>query len=177
MRVSFQELDFTEAPENVAIQDLLDFAEPLQDNAGNELFADVNFGWEKPEGTPTAEQVPMLRIWSDSGTEDMDNNCDLMNDGRRLLSLYFYFYDFADETGDNIQAQRARFIRHFLSHLSDPAVQAAFHANAWRIDFDTKIQIDHTNALKRINDYIVVNPPWYVTRVDIPIEVFTEFAE
>ena len=174
---AFESLVFDEISENVCINDLIAYAEGLKDNDGVAIFADADFGWESPEGIPTEDDVPMLRIWSDSGQEIDDNNSNVLTYGKRTISLFFYFYAFGDV---NIQAQRARFARHFLTHLSDPATLAAFNGGQtdkyWRIDFDSAIQIDHTQALKRVADYIVVQPPWYVTRIDIPVELFTDYA-
>lgn len=176
-QVPFEKLTFDEAAENVAINDLLTYARSLKDNKQNLVLFNADFGWVAPEGIPDEEDVPMLRIWCDSGNEPMSNNDLIMDDGRRTLSLFFYFYAFGEEQGANIQAQRARYVRHFLTHLSDTAVLETFNADAWRVDFDSVILIDHTQALKRVADYITVYPPWYVTRVDIPIEVFTDYAD
>jgi len=172
--VYFDSLDLEEAPINIAVDELLEHIATMTDRNGKPLFVDAGRGWAYPEGTPTSDMVPALRIWHQQSEALNDNQCFHLSEEDVTLSIFIYVYSFGDQ---DIQAHRERFVRAFLKKLrwpqsSDP-IGVYFQPQTFRFVTPQAVTIDHTNAFKRISDMIAVRPhPWYVTRVDIAINVY-----
>jgi hypothetical protein len=119
--------------------------------------------------------VPQLRIWHANHKAQVDNiQFDLAEEDIDL-SLFFYFYSF---DGTDIQAQRERFVRHYLKKLRVPENGDVTINNIGLVpeNFQWKdgmtVDVDHTSAFRKIADFIQLPPhPWYVTRVDVTITI------
>lgn len=160
---------------NAAVDELLTYSRAMTDDKAQPLFVGCERGWAYPESEPRYDEVPQLRIWHANHDAKVDNiQFDLAEEDIEL-SLFFYFYAF---DGSDIQAQREKFVRHFLKKLRVPQEDEETVVNVGLVPVnfqfvtDTIVRIDHTSAFRKIADFIQLPPhPWYVTRVDITIRI------
>lgn len=164
------ELRLPEANINIAVDDIIDAIGSVVDRDGQVVFRSVSRGLLLPNSVPREDNVPAIRIWH-SAAKVADESVQFFS-GQTCydLSIFVVCYSF---TGGDLQQQRERLVKAVLQSLEQPEAGSKVglvpHSSYW---FDPQsIVIDHTSSLQRFADHLTVLPPWYVTRIDLQIQV------
>lgn len=171
------ELKFPKSRLNIAVDDIVAQLAGIKDLLGKKVLQTVRPGIFIPEqmSEPKADETPACHIWHDSMRSKISSIQFLAQEVDTVISLYFTWYNHG-RTGESMQALRQEMIEYVISRLQHPRTGnetnetgLVFQDNVWSWGTDWVLEIDHTNAYRRVVDQYILLPPWYATRVDLSI--------
>lgn len=165
----------SEAPVNTAVDAIIAQIEGMTDLDGQPLFPTVKRGLELPSGPPPESGTPTVHVWQERGAFLNDSVQMGLFEGTHTIDLYVTCYSFNSE---DLQAQRERLCWHLVKHLQAPdggvtSSEGIETDDNWRFVNPQSIDIDHTSPYKKILEFVPVLPPWYVSRISLDIDVWT----
>lgn len=173
--MDINDLSFVASPVNTGCDAIIARLEAVTDENGVKVFNSVKYGLDIPELTILGDKCPAVRIWQDSDIGVADTSQFFVREWVSTLSIYLYFYSLPDAYNNfaDIQQKRTEIVKFLLRSLEYPDADSAglTPSNNWWFEAPQEIRIDHTTALRRISSSIDVQPPWYVSRIDLKIRV------
>lgn len=175
--MNIDQLEFNSSQINDAVDAIIERLESMTDENGIQVFQSVKYGLDIPEQTILGENCPAIRIWQDSIDYEMEADHFFVSEGVSPLSMYLYFYALPDSNNvfPDIQQKRTEIVKALLRRLEYPALDNVDgftpDASKWWFVTPQMIRVDHTTAMRRVAGSVEILPPWYVTRIDLKIQI------
>lgn len=174
-----QDLRFPKSTFNRAIAPIMAQLAGMADLKGQRVFATARQGLYRPrqEHKPQPADVPACYLWCDSEGAVSDSIPLIFDVKNAMLQIYMLWYDFGDDV-NGVAEQRIDFVDYVLRNIQGPVSETTDatgivpNPNVWGWPSGGfTASIDHTNAYRHITHQEPLVPPWYSTRVDIPLEL------
>ena len=172
--MNLDHFQFVASPINTAVDAVIARLEALTDENGLKVFQSVEYGLDIPTKTIHDTATPAVRVWQDSDSSNMEASTFFVGHMESLLSIYVYLYaPPINNTYPDIQKKRTEIVKFLLRGLEYPDDNSTGFtpANSWWFKTPQRVEVDHTAPFRRVSSNIDVLPPWYVTRIDLRIEV------
>ncbi len=171
------DLKLPTTPLTEAVRDVQKYLTNLKDQNSVNVFRRVLPGLYIPMDAPKPQNVPECRIWVDSKSYQNISEQFFPVKQTAMISLYLYFYQFAKDNDGipiDISIEREELVDYVIKKMAQPESGGTDNYGLmprkfWGFVNPQSVEVDHSNAFKRISELIPVTPPNYVTRIDLDI--------
>lgn len=147
------------------------------DLASQPIFKSVEYGLYIPAEDVQAFDCPAVRLWNIQEYYNIEATQFVAGDIDFTLQLYVYLWSLpTDDAGEFVRIQKIR----------EQITLAIFHALEppeadnpdgmepdlfWKVPENVRVLVDYATPFRYYGQVLPQEPPWYVTRIDIPINV------
>jgi hypothetical protein len=174
----YPDIQIPESNVNLIVDILLERYRTCVDTAGNPVFKSVERGLAIPGQTINESYgLPAIRIWEDRTIAQVKSIQQHDQLWFPTISVFVCFHSLPDASGNYPDAQRFRnkltkFALKVIQYPEAGDPNGITPGNYWNFNNPQQIPIDFTAPLRRIGLDVPIEPPWFITRMDIGLECF-----
>lgn len=166
-----------EAPLNRAVNSMMDRWRKAVDLNGLTCFPSVERGMLFPSEDVDPDLYPAIRVWHESADYNTPASQFMVTDASPLVSIYLIMPigPFKDNQYVDVQSIRECLLKKMFDSLIPPTFNNADGLEPdrfWKFTEGQTLHVEHAQPYKKHGYQVVVQPPWYVSRVDIKINVY-----
>lgn len=176
-------LELEESTMNLPMQSVVDRLSAIVDKASKKVFQSVDFGLYIPGDTPPTWDSPFARVWVLQESWNIEASQFVARDVDFVLQIYSYLnIPPTNAAGEYVRIQKIRQnITQAIRKGLEPQTRSNPHGMTpdrwWKVPAGVKVNVDYATPFRYYGQILPQQPPLYVTRIDIPINVAARIPE